>query len=62
MQLESLWIEKTIPIGDVDRLLKDGWEIEVDSPDGMVPVNFFVDKGMYDEYVLTMNDYSMRRI
>lgn len=51
-----MWIEKTITIGEVDQLLKDGYEIEVDSPDGWVGVNFFIDKGMYKEYVLRMED------
>lgn len=51
-----MWIEKTISIGEVDQLLKDGYEIEVDSPDGWVGVNFFIDKGTYSEYVLRMED------
>ena len=52
----EMWIEKEIRIGDVDKLLQQGYEIEVDSPDGWVGVNFFVNKGMYPEYVLQMED------
>ena len=51
-----MWIEKEITIGEVDQLLKDGYEIEVDSPDGWVGVNFFINKGLYPEYVLQMED------
>lgn len=47
----SDWIEKEIEIGDVKTLLEE-YEIEVDSPDGWVGVNFFVDKGNYEEYIL----------
>ncbi len=54
------WIEKEIAIGEIDNLLKD-YDIEVDSPDGWVGVNFFVDKGMWDEYVLvTENGYEVK--
>lgn len=51
-----MWQEKEICIGEVKKLLDDGYEIEVDSPDGYVPVNFFVDKGLWKEYVLHMDD------
>lgn len=47
------WIEKDIKISDVKSLLKDGYEIEVESPDGFVPITLFVDKGMWEEYILT---------
>jgi hypothetical protein len=50
------WDEKTISIGEVQKLLDDGYEIEVDSPDGWVGVNFFVDKGMWDEYLLKLDN------
>ena len=46
------WTEKEVEIQDIKTLLDGGYEIEVDSPDGWVGVNFFVDKGMYDEYIL----------
>lgn len=50
------WDEKTISIGEVQKLLDDGYEIDVDSPDGWVGVNFFVDKGMWDEYLLKLDN------
>ena len=46
------WTEKNIKISEIEQLLEDGYEVQVDSPDGWVDVNFFVDKGMYDEYIL----------
>lgn len=45
------WLEREVRIGDIQSLLETH-EIEVDSPDGWVGVNFFVDKGMWEEYVL----------
>ena len=36
--------------------MDDGYEIEVESPDGYVPVNFFVDKGEWEEHLLTLDD------
>ena len=47
-----MWIEKETSIAEIKTLLDNGYEVEVDSPDGYVPVNFFINKGMYDEYVL----------
>jgi len=47
------WVEKEIEIGAVDDLLKEGYEVEVYSPDGWVGINFFVDKGSYEEYIIT---------
>ena len=51
-----MWLEKEVSISEIDSLLRDGYEIEVDSPDGWVGVNFFVDKGMYEEYILHTED------
>lgn len=50
---------RQIRIGEIKGLLAQGYEIEVDSPDGWVGVNFFIDKGLHEEYVLTMNDGSV---
>ena len=50
------WDERTIRIGDIQDLLDQGYEIEVDSPDGFIPVNFFVDKGLWDEYQLRLDN------
>ena len=48
-----MWIEKEISIGEVEQLMRDGYEVEVTSPDGFVPITEFVDKGVWDEYLLT---------
>jgi len=50
-----MWIEKETSIAEIKALLDNGYEVEVDSPDGYVPVNFFISKGMYDEYVLKVD-------
>jgi len=47
-----MWQKKEIAIGEIESMLSDGYEIEVDSPDGYIPINFFIHKGIYDEYVL----------
>ena len=49
-----MWIEKETSIAEIKTLLDNGYEVEVDSPDGYVPVNFFINKGMYEEYELLM--------
>jgi hypothetical protein len=51
-----MWIEKETSIAEIKTLLDNGYEVEVDSPDGYVPVNFFIDKGMYEEYKLYLLD------
>jgi len=51
-----MWIEKETSIDEIKTLLDNGYEVEVDSPDGYVSVNFFIDKGMYDEYVLKVDE------
>lgn len=48
--------EREISIGEVKNLLEHGYELEVDSPDGYVPISLFVDKGEWDEYILELND------
>jgi len=50
------WYEKEISIAEIQTLLGNGYEVEVDSPDGYVPVNYFINKGEYDEYVLELDD------
>lgn len=49
------WITKEIKINDIESMLED-YDVEVDSPDGFVPVSLFVDKGEWDEFKLTMLD------
>ena len=51
-----MWIEKETSIAEIKTLLDNGYEVEVDSPDGYVPVNFFINKGIYDEYELHLYD------
>ncbi|NDC23751.1 MAG: hypothetical protein EBZ49_06425 [Proteobacteria bacterium] len=56
-----MWKIEEVPIKYIQELLDGGYEVEVDSPDGFVPVNFFIDKGIWVEYVLTMNDGTVVR-
>jgi hypothetical protein len=53
-----MWVEKQVPIGKIKEFLDNGYEIEVDSPDGWVGVNFFIDKGMHEEFILQLEDGS----
>lgn len=59
---QTPWSYEEIEISEIDRLLKEGYEIEVDSPDGYVSVNFFIDKGEFDEHVLTVEDGTQIRV
>jgi len=52
----TVWIEKEITISQIKNLLEQDYEIEIDSPDGFVPVSMFVDKGEWDEYRLELED------
>jgi archaellum biogenesis ATPase FlaH len=51
-----MWIEKETSIAEIKTLLDNGYEVEVDSPDGYVPVNFFINKGRHQEYELHLYD------
>jgi hypothetical protein len=53
------WIEKTCSISELQELLKT-YDVQVDSPDGWVEVGEFVDKGVWEEYVLTTSVGSVR--
>lgn len=56
-----MWQTKETSISEIKQLLEDGFEIEVDSPDGWVPVVDYVDKGLWEEYTLkTDNGYEVR--
>jgi hypothetical protein len=50
------WITKEITISEIKTLLNDGYDIEINSPDGFVPVSLFVDKGIWEEYKLKLID------
>jgi hypothetical protein len=54
--------EKVIAIKEIETLLNEGYSIEVHSPDGYVPVSAFIDKGMWDEYVLLLNSGKIIRV
>lgn len=56
------WIEKNTSISEIEKLLNEGYEVEVESPDGFVPVSMFVDKGEWDEYCLELNDGRIVRV
>jgi len=49
----SIFEEKVVNISEIEKLLNDGYSVEVESPDGFVPVSSFVDKGAWPEYALT---------
>lgn len=49
------WKEEICDISKINDLLQE-YEVEVDSPDGYVPVSLFVDKGNWNEYILTLED------
>lgn len=51
----NTWIEKEVSISEIQHLLHQN-EIEIESPDGWVGVNYFIDKGVWDEYVLILED------
>lgn len=52
----NVWCEKEITISQIKNLLEQDYEIEIDSPDGFVPVSMFVDKGEWEEYCLELED------
>ena len=55
------WTVKSVPIKQINDLLKQGYQVEVDSPDGWVKVELFVDKGKWPEFVLnTANGHTVR--
>jgi hypothetical protein len=49
----SLFEEKVVNISEIEVLLNNGYFVEVESPDGFVPVSAFVDKGDWPEYILS---------
>ena len=55
------WTEKEITISQIETLLSNDYEIEVDSPDGWVGVNHFINKGVWEEYVLNIDGFDSIR-
>jgi len=55
--LNSDYTDQEVSISEIQKLLDDGYEVQVDSPDGWVDVNFFVDKGMWQEYILNVDGF-----
>jgi hypothetical protein len=51
------WTEKEVSISEIQTLLNEGYEVQVDSPDEWVDVNYFIDKGMWQEYILEVKGF-----
>lgn len=51
------YIEKEVSISEIQTLLNEGYEVQVDSPDEWVDVNYFIDKGMWREYILEVKGF-----
>lgn len=52
---------KTCPIKQVKELMDMGIDVKIFSPDGYVPVAEYVEKGSYEEYLITTEDgYTLR--
>jgi hypothetical protein len=62
MEKRMSYEDREISIGEVKLLLEQGYDIQVDSPDGYVPVSMFIDKGMWDEYRLEIEDGRVIRV
>lgn len=54
LRVDGLECDKTM--GDVKILLKKKKLVEINSPDGFVKINKYVQKGLYDEYILVLDD------
>jgi hypothetical protein len=50
------WTTKEVEIKEVESLLNSGFIVEVESPDGFVSISRFVDKGLWNEYRLILDD------
>lgn len=50
--------QKEICIAEIQTLLENGYNVDIDSPDGYVQVNCFIHKGLYPEYVLSINEFT----
>jgi superfamily II DNA or RNA helicase len=59
--LEGITSRSNIRIAAIRDLLEDDILVQVNSPDGLVDVIEFVDKGQWEEYILTLCDGTMVR-
>lgn len=57
----SDWCKNEVAIAEIETLLTNGYEVEVDSPDGWVGVDGFVNKGMWEEYILQIDEMNQVR-
>jgi KaiC/GvpD/RAD55 family RecA-like ATPase len=50
-----------VPIKRIGQLLEEDITVEIYSPDGFVPVSEYVEKGLYQQYVLRLEDQRLVR-
>ena len=50
------YTEDVVSISNIKSLLEAGYKVEIESPDGFVPVSAFVDKGAWVKHTLTLDD------
>lgn len=53
---DSKYIYKEIEIENVKSLIEQGYDVEVDSPDGYVKINRYIEKGPKQMYKITCNN------
>lgn len=53
--------ELTVKISEIEHLLEE-YDVEIESPDGFVPVTQFVDKGVWEEWVLSDDEGNTVRV
>ena len=58
-RMPIMWIEQESTVGALQSLMET-YDIEIDSPDGWVPVAEYVDKGEWEEYVLDIGEHKIR--
>jgi hypothetical protein len=59
VSLEDDWIEMEVDISEIENLLNEH-DVEVTSPDGWVNVSNFIDKGVWQEYILESNGKTIK--
>jgi replicative DNA helicase len=53
------WHESISTVGRIQQLMNNS-DVEIDSPDGWVPIAEYVDKGIWDEYILQIDGHLIR--